>query len=819
MVARPGAPYRSANAGEISPAGAGRIDVKQYYSAGLRFKNIEPVPLSGFRQMAGSIDYGPARSTPNVLGRSGVSATPGPFTGTQTIWTCTLSGAPMAIDFSNAVSSTGIHTLQAQIFRSGAWQNFGGPIDVGTDGQALTIAIAPGSSLAATQMRVRCTFSASASVNLGTVTILTETAEFEIPRYWHLQHDSGSQYHLSLTSTFLDVYEGDAFVAGVYLPDVTSIIARQINFYAENGTIGLFHRNLKSQRVRRSESSFKWVRDFWPYDGLPKVDLGSTYTKTADKWLVSIPYSGDAADVWVRIAFTVNGEDTPALPFLNASNNATTVQNVNIPNTIASIKAALEALPSLGPTVNVTMINAGGKNFEITITFTGALSGDEYELDAIITSTPAASALASHTEIGKTDFEDLFSNARGWPGVTGLLQDRIIYADVKAVPSALAFSAAGEYFKLDITAAGDAAPRLDKLRGGQAAERVLAVYEATYPLVFTDRAVHFVSNRAIKATEPINYVHVSNSGIVANCPPADVENKIFYIGRDPDDNKPGGHELLSLSYSEIETNYDAVPEHVFASHLVSGITRLTTQKSATDDFHSKLWMMRSDGRLIAGCVIKSQEVTGFVEWVLASNGLAKEIHVDAANDLRMCVSRGGTLRHERLTRDTVLQAEIAATADLSGRITGLDLFEGLDVWVTQDDYFEGPFRVSSGAVTVGAPYTGALRVGLWRPPLFEGMPRFFVTRNDEVIQRPGRIALATLELIDTNSVAVGANSQPIEDVPLLTPETTRDEAPPLFTGKATRAGMLGAVAGTTLVISQVRPGALHVRDIVMQEKL
>lgn len=54
MVARPAKPFRSANAGEFSPDVSTRIDIKQYYSAGLNFKNIEPVPQSGWRQMGGS---------------------------------------------------------------------------------------------------------------------------------------------------------------------------------------------------------------------------------------------------------------------------------------------------------------------------------------------------------------------------------------------------------------------------------------------------------------------------------------------------------------------------------------------------------------------------------------------------------------------------------------------------------------------------------------------------------------------------------------------------------------------------------------------
>ena len=54
MVARPGTGQQSMNSGELSPELAGRVDIKQYYSAGLRFLNIEPVPQAGFRNLPGT---------------------------------------------------------------------------------------------------------------------------------------------------------------------------------------------------------------------------------------------------------------------------------------------------------------------------------------------------------------------------------------------------------------------------------------------------------------------------------------------------------------------------------------------------------------------------------------------------------------------------------------------------------------------------------------------------------------------------------------------------------------------------------------------
>lgn len=818
MVAREGAPYRSANAGELSPDAAGRADIKQFYSAGLRFKGIEPVPLSGFRRMAGSFDLGPVRGRMAVLPKTNEDPTPGPHTGTKTIWQASVVGKVVAIDCTAVAADTGAHTVHAEALVGGNWVAFGSPIPVSTTTQQLTFAAAPGAGLVATQARLRATMSVAASINVGVVTVLNETAIQDNPRYASLLHDSGLRYHLSLQAQFLDVFEDDAFVAGVYLPTLTSAILPFVGFYAENATVGIGQLNLETLRVRRSGSSAAWTRDLWPYDGIPTADLGAVYPKTDDKWEVQVQYTGTPI---VYLTLTVDGETTPGVPFVDAGGVPIAISGaVDVALTAANIKAALETLPSLSPTITVVVGAIIGTSRRIDITFGGALTGSEYQLVSLISNTAVAAALASHIQIGKTDFEPALSTLRGWPGVFGLAQDRLAYGDVKAVPGAVSFSQAGEYFTLDIEASGANAARFDKLRAGQVAERVLGFAEATYFLVFTNKGVHFAANRTINATDPLNFTETASDGVPPNCDAMKLENKIYYVGVNPKSEPPVGDKILSLRYSELETSFEATPEHIFATHLIEGIIRSKPQKASSKSEASSMWLMRDDGRLIAGKVIISQEVLGFCEWVAAAAGLVREIHVDAGNDLRMAVSRGGVLRHERQDRATFFQATVLRTPDLAGRVSKLELFEGLSVWAhTQEGFCLGPFTVSGAAIDLGDAYAGDVMVGLWQAPVWESMPRYYITRNDEVIKRPGRIHRLDVAVIDTTSIAIGANSEAIEDVALGLTSNQADLPQPGVSKTVARFGMLGQVIGTTAVISQVKPGELYVRDINFGEKL
>lgn len=820
MIARPGAPFRSANAGEISDDAAGRIDIKQFYSAGLRYRNIEPVPLSGYRRMAGSVDIGPVRGQVAAVGGLTVVAVTTVVTGLTDILHITgITGTVCGLDLSQAVVSSGAYQMWVEALVGGAWQAFGTSILIGTDAEGVTFAVPPGAGVAATALRVMVQPTAAVSYTLGTPTVLTEGDTQIAPRYVGLAHDSGDRYFASLGANFLDIYEDDDFVAGLYLPTVSPAIQPDISFYAENGTIGIAHRDLRTLRVVRTGAANHWQRTNWPFDGIPAVDLGGSYAKVDDIWSVTVNFTNSP---FVGVVFTVNGEATPSTKFCNAAGTPIKIDDPTMSMTVtaAHFKAALEALPSLGPTVTVTFDPAFvGNSIGFTITFGGDLSGKEYQFVPEVVSTADAAALGAHTQIGKTVFEPLFSVNRGWPGGFGLVQDRMVYLDIKAVPPALATSAAGEYFNIDIKASGAAAARLDKVRGGQVSERVLAVAEGPYPLIFTDRSVYFASNRTIDATQPVNLVQISALGTVAQCPPCLMETKVYYIGANPEVLPAMGHQVLSLSYSEIETTFEAVPESLLAEHLVAGVIRSAPQRATIKSEASKLWLLRNDGRLVVACVIRSQDVLGFCEWVPMGGGAVQELAVDARNNVRVAVLTGGLMRHERLTRTSLFHGTVTRTPDLSGRIIGLKQFNGMSVWVKGDGYVQGPFPVASGYCDTSQAYTSPVQVGVWQTPLWKSMPRVLITRNDEVVRRPGRIHTAQVAVIDTTSLAIGANDQPFEDVPLGDTTDPVSLPRPPKSGTFTRAGMLGRATGTTLVIAQTQPGELHVRDIILGESL
>lgn len=705
MVARPANAYRSANAGEFSRDAAGRVDIKQYYSAGIAYKNIEPVPQSGFRQMGGT------------------------------------------------------------------WR-------------------------------------------MGTVPGTNP------PRYVGLMLDDGTALSGFITAARIDFFTTAGLVATVALPGITAAMVPDLNFYAEGRTIGIFHPQLRSKRLFLNSGLADWTVDDWPFDPVPQADLGGDYAKTDDVWEIFVRWTETPT---INMNVTVDGESTPAIPLRSGPGGPpVSIGGGEDWNAFADeLEDAINDLPSIssGAVVLLKFINADSIVLEVI--FGGSLSGREFQLSALIGNTALASALPYHVQIGTTEQENIFSDTRGWPGGADLLQDRLAHFHIPATTGALALSEVGEYFNYNIAAQSPRAARLDRLRS-QTSETILAVKESQLFLVFTDRGAYFVTNRTIERDTPLNFVTASEVAIAKNCRPFDLEGVDYYVGRDEsDDGDATGHQLLSIIYDDVSTRYNADPVSLLASHLMSGITRTARQKSSGDLDAAKGWMMRRDGRLIAAQMIRNQDIIGFCEWIAAHGGLVREIGIDGRSRLWLAIERAGTMTIELYDTAIYLHDAVARTPDLAGTIGGLSAYEGQTVHVVADGYeLKDGFLVTGGQISLGDSFAGAI-VGRWQAPRWESMPQVYVTPNEDVILRPGRIHTAHLNIIDTTSIAVGANGEPPQDVDLLTALDPAGQpmAPKTKLVTVTGEDLPGFMEGTTLVITQTRPGRLRVRDLAWGAKL
>jgi hypothetical protein len=811
MAINPATPVRSVNSGEIDPDAHSRVDIKQYYAGAAAMKNVEPVPQSGFRLMGGSLNIGEWRGPLSAISISGATLYPGPYTGLNLVWQGTISATLSVVEVTGLVLSAGTGTFVVEANIGGSWVAIAPAFSCGTTAVTRTAALPPQTGQAATAVRIRLTFGVSATVAIASVTAWSEGAAMADPRFATLTSDDGTNYVCAISDQMFDAFTDEGHAGALRLPLTTAAMLPDLDFYAEADTIGVFHPStVPTQRIRRIGASHEWALDAWPYEGIPEVDLGGTYTKTDDKWQFSIRW---AADVKVYLSVTVNGETTPAIPMTNDVGTVVTTNSglADWGVFAANVVTALLALPSLGTGISYVDVVGEGQSVLFTIVFGGENSGQEFEVSAVVTNTAEASVLQYQTQIGKTEGEALFSATRGYPGTVELAQDRQGYGRIPAKRGATLFSATAEYFNVNITALADSSARLDNIRS-QISETVLHIKESKYILAFTNRAVYFATNRVISRNDPLNYVKTSETGIRANTKAIDLDGLVYYASAN-------GEQLISLAYDDVSTSYTANPETLLASHLISGVKRTTRQIAEQQQDAAKIWILREDGRLIAGQTIRNQEIIGFCEWRLADNGSAREIIVDGANRLWLATQRGSKRFIELYDQACLYQAAIKSTADMAGSVAGLDELEGRTVWAQAQGYILGPYTVAGGAIDLEDAYSGDVTVGLWIAPVFESMPQPLIVPQDEVIFRPGRIHTAHINVIETTSIAVGANGTPAVNVALTRAGDPVDAPPPERTELVSVYGMLGSQTGPRLTITQTRPGKLRVRDLALEAKL
>jgi len=316
-----------------------------------------------------------------------------------------------------------------------------------------------------------------------------------------------------------------------------------------------------------------------------------------------------------------------------------------------------------------------------------------------------------------------------------------------------------------------------------------------------------VPNRTIERNTPLNFVKSSDVGAQPNCLPFDLEGGVHYVAiaeKGLKDYAAGGNQLLRLDESAVtsSTSFEANPVSLLSSHLVFGVVRSARQKALSDLDASKGWLMRADGRLVAGQFIRNQDITGFCEWIAAASGLVREIGIDGQNSLWLAVDRNGEGTIELYDPTCLLQDAVEAVPDLAGAVTGLEFENGAELWAVADGYVLGPYTCQNGAIDLQEPHASAL-VGRWQAPRWESMAQVYVTPSDDVVWRPGRIHTLAVNIIDTTSIAVGANGGDPVDVVLNEVDDPVNQAMPAKTKLITVNGadLTGYMTGTTAVIT------------------
>ncbi|MGL4490517.1 MAG: hypothetical protein ACRCU5_13855 [Rhizobiaceae bacterium] len=814
MTIKNASPARSMNAGEFSPDAMGRPDVKQYYSASKRMKGIEPVPQGGYQLMGGTRHKMKARRPLAGLPITGISTvTTALAPGTHTVWSGVVNGLVSVVHVVNFVATVGAATFQVEANTSNGWLPVGAVFGPWLTAADRTAAFAPQEGRTATALRIRATVTVNGTtINIGSVQAKSEVGIPAAPHHVPLTTDDNTHYVGLVTAGIVDFVTDDGYAGSALLPLTTEDMLPDIGDYAEADTIVLFHASsVPTQRIRNFGGRNEWGVDAWPYEDIPEIDLGGTYLKVNDKWEINITWSADT-EFFLRL--TVDGETIEDQALRDSVSNSVILisagDNADWNALAAALQAQLIGLGTLGPGVVVTQVLLATSFRRFTVEFTGDLSGVEYQLSATISNTVIAAANSVHAQIGKTAGEPIFSATRGYPGIAEDVQSRMFYGRIPAATGAVLASKSGDAVDLNIEGQNDAAARLDRIRA-RTNETILAIKEAKYTVVLTDRAPYFITNRTIERNTPLNFVVTGDVGICPNTSALDLDGRIYYISSN-------GDQHISLTYDDVNAAYGANSENLLSNHLTVSMRRQVRQRAEDANGAGSIWITRQDGRLIKAQIIRNQDITGYCEWLASQRGFVHEVSVDGANRLWLTITRAGVMTHELYDRSTFLQGVVTKTCDFGGVVTDLSSFCG-EVWAYASGNVLGPFTVDGGQINLGDFFHGDIDVGTWVAPVAETMPMPKIVGNDDIVFRPGRIHTAHLNLIETTSIAIAANDGLLQNYDLKEAFDPVNAPMPKKTRLISIYGLLGMAVGPTLTVSQLRPGWLRLRDLAVEARL
>lgn len=607
----------------------------------------------------------------------------------------------------------------------------------------------------------------------------------------------GGVYDIVLAPETLDAWHGNEVVdtvahafAADQLADLT--VAQQLD------TALLFHAAVETQRLKVLAPT-NWQVDAAPFANLPNYDYGGTYVNgVAAAW--SLLFDG-LTDGSSYFALTINGHETGSILY-----------HSTLSSMLSDIDDRLAELPNLDPGYAVAVSGA-----VIIITFSGTGNeGDGWALSGRVINKADAAIIAFHITVGVVAGEPIISSDKGWPRCGCFFQQRLLIGGLASLPNAWMASRTGDFYNFDdrLAEANGAFLVPMDVAGGEAIRRMSAQRTV---LIFTNQGEYWLSDRTIDKTKPPVHVLASPAGIAAGVPAVENEGAAVFC-------TANRGTIAEMRYTDIDGNFTTTPISIFSAHIIDDVVDMAIRRPSSDtDDGSLLVAVKADGTFALCKLLRAQDVTAWTP--CSTDGLVKAVWVNGDNLIRMIVEReseSGAARYlETLDPDYFLDGAIDCTVSpASATITGLDSHENRDVWAIAEGEVYGPYNVEGGAITIPKAVSSAI-VGRFAPPVLETLPPARDIAPGTVLKRKGRIHTAGVSLLDSTSLALGANGVAPREVVMRRFGEAADvpELEAGFTG-AQKAGWLpGYQEQPTLVLTQLRPGRFHVRSITTEARL
>lgn len=807
--------------GVLDPLTHERRDTKFIY-AGLDADthNVVVLPQGGYRDRGGSDRVGRARKPLTTIDLSGatIAAPNGGTAGNLTdgndqtvLTTNSVSADPFVlftVDLGSAVevvafdingflcASTGADdALKVQYQVGSDWLDFGSARHIRTEARNRRFSRAP--DINTTAQNWRCVIVGNPSIGAVSISgaeLKAEAVTVGPGRKFRAGRSDAVFYELIVTPGNVDVWQSGAFRCSC-ASAITTEMLPTIKVSSAYDTVLFFHSELEPERLVRQGSDDEWNSDLVPFENIPQVDYGGSYTNAVDA-----EQEIQVVGLTINEFFDLTLEGNATVPIeISSLGPSTTVNN---------IKSAIEALSTVDAGVTVTHISG---NLRFRVKFTGGRNvGRAWATmtGSVLDKPETAYVSVRSIEDGKPGGEPIMSFARGWPGVGRYAEQRLVLAGFPNRPLDVVAGVTGDPFNLDSERAGATAALVFTIDDDEESMIRDILYRRSL-MLFTKSGVHYNSASNLSADETPNFKKSDAPGIDPHTRPMSLSNALYYV-------HSGGHSLVQLTFSELEQDFIGEPASVLSAYLVDAPRDMTIRRANANNDADVLWYANEDGGLRSVTLMRTQEVSGFAPHV--TTGAWRSVLSGGDGTLWQLVERtlasGAELSFEQVNDLGVLDCALSGTNDpASADLTGLEIYNGLSVFVIGDGYPLGWHTVAAGSITLDGPVS-AWTAGLWTPPRATDLPFRADSETERRMARLMRVPGARISVHETTSLAFSANGGPVTPLALQSnDEIVFDTVPDPFTGVVHVDGIPGWTEEAQTTVTQVVPGKLTVRGV------
>lgn len=838
MVGRPGRYQPRFIAGQIDRLLQANTDEQIYAKAAAEMVNARVLPQGGFAVRSGLMKIDRVRGQMAGVALSGGPAIPATVVaaGNAVIGTWNCASAITCVDLVFAASLPGgaapgyaspdpplspaiAGTVSVQYFFNGAWANLDNVVTLADAWRSRRFALPAGQTVAASQVRVvvNVTTSGGATVYLTAIGASCETSILSPARSRPFSINAATAYDLLFTPNNVEVYSASGRVASIPLSLTGDQVASFKNLQAFD-TMLVTHQAFWPQEITRQGSDHEWNVQPAQFKKVPNYDFGDTvytngvaevltvtFTNCDTQLSTSSPALPSAGLIFV---VTVNGVELASFQAgagssANWNNIATQLQNTIL--TASGVKAGVTvAIQSSYVNTTVMAVTFGGLNAGVTFSLSGVITNKS---DAAINVATQTAPVAGG--------EPIMSTSRGYPGACCLFQQRILLGGFSGVQNAIVASQAGNYFNLDTSSTLSTAAMLlvlDTLGN----ETILDLHVGRTLDVFTSRGEYWMQPGSLTTTSTPLIVYATNHGIAPGVAPVENEGATIFCAAN-------AGALLEYRYDYGQQNYASTNISVTSSDLVQGVIDMTYRIQVSNVDTGDLYLVTVSGDVVLLSLLRSEQIQAFASMQTDGDFLAVEVNGRfEVNFITQRAVGGATVQFfEKMTDGIYLDcAENVAVGAGQNSIGGLADFEGATVWAVVDGYHQGPFTVSGGTIVLAFPTlaAGTAIVGRWTPPLVRTLPVPRDIAPGVVSRRPCRVHTVRAAVVDSTSLAIGANGSGAFDVAMQFFGGAAD-TPPMaapYSGWTLCEGLPGFSEDGAVVLTQLRPGPLKLTGLVVE---